>query len=146
MPNRERSATVVPNGQFGTLRFRRKVTNNTPDPVTALRIRVVDITTLQSPTGPAPGKAKPCVAPCGDLRVLSSSDEAAVATSTGPQPTQGTTLDLAGFQPLGGGYNSSLTVNLPSPIPPGGSVNVNILLGVQKTGNVRFFFFVEALP
>ncbi|HEV2861859.1 MAG TPA: hypothetical protein VGX48_12700, partial [Pyrinomonadaceae bacterium] len=48
-PNRERSSVVVPNGQNGTLRFRRTITNNTATPVTRMRIRVVDITTLNTP-------------------------------------------------------------------------------------------------
>jgi len=147
--NRERNTTPVPNGQFGTLRFRRTITNNTGQPVTRMRIRVIDMTTLQSPTFPAPGKATACVAPCADLRVLSSSDEAAVATTSGPKPTSGTTLELAAYQPLGGGYNSSLNVNQVTNIAtlaPGGTINVNILLGVQEKGNARFFVTVEVLP
>ncbi|HLM57724.1 MAG TPA: hypothetical protein VK422_16580 [Pyrinomonadaceae bacterium] len=144
-PNRERSSIVVPNGQNGTLRFRRTITNNTASPVTRYKIRVVDISTLQSPTTPQPGRPTPCTAPCADLRVLSSSDEAAVATSTGPKPTSGTTLDFSGFQPLGGGYNSSLNVNQ-VPVAPGASVNVNMLVGIMRGGTARFFFFVEALP
>jgi len=147
--NRERNATVVPNGQFGTLRFRRTITNNTGQPVTRIRIRVVDMSTLQSPTTPEAGRPTTCLSPCADLRVLSSSDEAAVATSTGPRPTSGTTLELAAYQPLGGGYNSSLNVNQVTSVatvPPGGSISVNILLGVQQTGNARFFVTVEVLP
>ena len=147
--NRERNATVVPNGQFGTLRFRRRITNNTGQTVTRMRIRVIDITTLQSPLFPAPGKATACAAPCADLRVLSSSDEAAVATTSGPQPTSGTTLELAAYQTIGGGYNSSLNVNQVTnitPVPNGGTINVNILLGVQEKGNARFFVTVEVLP
>ncbi len=148
-PNRERSSVVVPNGQNGTLRFRRTITNNTASPVTRYRIRVVDISTLQSPTTPQPGRPTPCTAPCADLRVLSSSDEAAVATSQGPKPTSGTTLDFSNFQPIGGGYNSSLTVNQVSggsPVAPAGSININMLVGIMRGGTARFFFFVEALP
>ncbi|HEV2863231.1 MAG TPA: hypothetical protein VGX48_19615, partial [Pyrinomonadaceae bacterium] len=140
---------VVPNGQNGTLRFRRTITNNTATPVTRMRIRVVDITTLNTPTSPQAGKPQPCFAPCADLRVLSSSDEAAVATSTGPKPTSGTTLELSNFQDIGGGYNSSLNVNQVSggtPLLPATSVNVNMLVGIMRGGTARFFFFVEAAP
>ncbi|HEV2863632.1 MAG TPA: hypothetical protein VGX48_21645, partial [Pyrinomonadaceae bacterium] len=141
---------VVPNGQNGTLRFRRTITNNTATPVTRMRIRVVDITTLNTPTSPQAGRPNYCFAPCADLRVLSSSDEPLVATSTGPKPTSGTTLEYAAFQPLGGGYNSSLNVNQVSsgtPLAPmTGTVNVNILVGIMRGGTARFFFFVEAAP
>ncbi len=148
VPNRERSAAVVPNGQFGTLRFRRTITNNTLFPITRMRIRVIDMSTLQSPTAPAPGKATACAAPCADLRVLSSSNEPAVATSGGPVSTSGTTLELAAYQTIGGGYNSSLNVNQvieTSPVAPGGRININLLVGVQRTGNARFFVTVEVL-
>ncbi|HEX5706040.1 MAG TPA: hypothetical protein VFX96_02010 [Pyrinomonadaceae bacterium] len=151
LPNRERNLTPVPNGALGTLRFRRRITNNTTEDITHLRIRVVDITTRNSPaagTSP-PGQAAPCnSSPCADLRVLSSSNEAAVATTGGPVTTQGTTIEVPPAQPSGGAYNSSLSVNdvtLANPIPPGGTVNINILVGVQQGGSFRFHVNIELL-
>ena len=50
---------------------------------------------------------------------------------------------------LGGALNSSYnagTITLPTPLAPGQSVNLQFLLGVQKTGSFKFFFNVEALP
>jgi Lamin Tail Domain len=137
-PNRVRSGQVVTNGAFGTLSIQRRFTNTTPDPITRLRFRIIDITTLNSPV---------VAAPQADLRVLSStgtvtnSQGATVATVTG------LTLEEPPTQALGGGLNSSLTV-----IPPNGSlasgsaIDVQFLLGVQAEGNFRFLVNVEALP
>src|SRR4030095_12711058 len=44
-PNRVRTGS----GNSGTLELRRKFTNNTGSPVTRLRFRIVDITTLPAP-------------------------------------------------------------------------------------------------
>ena len=62
---------------------------------------------------------------------------------------QGTTLELPPAQTNGGAFNSNLsavTVTLGNPIPPGGSVNLRFLLGIQQTGSFKFFFNIEALP
>ena len=61
----------------------------------------------------------------------------------------GTTLEQPPNQPLGGAFNSSLsagTITVPTPLAPGQSINLHFLLGVQTTGNFKFFFNVEALP
>jgi hypothetical protein len=148
-PNRVRNGTGVPNGAQGTLVLRRRFTNATGAPVTRLRFRVVDITTLNSP-GYTPG------GPQADIRVLDSFD-ANVSTSTGQQLVRGLTLEQApdgqgGFQlsqPLGGGLNSSLTVGFVSvaqPLMPGDSVGVEFRLGVQQGGSFRFFVNIEAWP
>lgn len=68
---------------------------------------------------------------------------------SGPKSTRGTTLNLAAYQTLGGGYNSSLRVNgvtNVNPIPPGGAIDINILTGVQQKGSFRFFVNIEVLP
>lgn len=137
-PNRVRSGQVVTNGAFGTLSIQRRFTNNTPDPITRLRFRVVDITTLNSPVA---------VAPQADLRVLSSTGTVTDSAGATVVTVTGLTLETPPAQPNGGGLNSSLTA-----IPPGGSLasgltlDVQFLLGVQAEGNFRFFVNVEALP
>ncbi len=150
VPNQERDAAVVTNGSLGTLILRRTVTNGTGAAVTRLRFRVFDITTFQTPQSATPGQPAPCGPPiCSDLRVLSSSDEAAVGTSTGPKATKATILEEPPIQPNGGGYNSSLNVpfvSSGSPLANGASVNVVFRLGVNREGTYRFFFIVEALP
>lgn len=38
------------------------------------------------------------------------------------------------------------TVTLGAPLADGASINVQFLLGIQKTGRFRFYINVEALP
>ena len=119
--------------------IRRIITNNTANDITRLRFRIIDITTSPAPAGFA------------DLRVLTST------SSTEDDPCQpGALIDIAGLsletppaQPLGGGFNSTLsagTITLEAPLAPSSSITVNFLLGVQQTGRFRFFVNIEALP
>jgi hypothetical protein len=134
-PNRQRNGS----GNSGTLAFRRSFTNYTGHTVTRLRFRVVDITTLGSPGGGVgSGQA--------DLRLISATDET-VSTTFGPVNVQGTTLEAMPMQTLGGGQNSSLSVQLPG----GGLLNnqtikVQFLMNVAQIGRFRFFIQVEATP
>jgi len=62
---------------------------------------------------------------------------------------RGTTVEQPPTQPFGGGWNSSMNVGfitLAQPLPNGQSVSVQFLLGVQQTGNFKFFLNIEALP
>ena len=133
-PNRVRDTTPVTNGNLGTLIIRRKFKNSTGAPVTALRFRIVDITTAPAPAGTA------------DLRALTSSD-VTITVSGNPVTVKGTTLEQPPTQAAGGGLNSSLTVALPGgALASGATVNVQIVLGVQQGGSFRFLINVEALP
>ena len=141
-PNRVRDTTAIgPNAAAGTLTMRRKITNNTGGAVTRLRVRIVDITTLNTP-GYVPGGTQ------ADMRALSSSD-ATVAISNGTQVlVRGTTVETPPQQQNGAGLNSSLGVfayNLSQPLAPGASTNVQFVLGVQQSGSFRFFINVEAV-
>ncbi|HKO36534.1 MAG TPA: Calx-beta domain-containing protein [Pyrinomonadaceae bacterium] len=138
--------------QFGTMTIRRRVVNQTGGTVTRLRFRVIDMTT--HPSGAL-----------ADLRLRSSSDQSAIgvndsvtcsATGTpsgAPPPlctvtVKGLTLE----QPPnvtaanGGGLNTTVILPLPSGLADGQSINVQFLLGVQKTGPFRFYLVIEALP
>jgi hypothetical protein len=133
-PNRVRDFTPDQenNSTFGTLSIRRQITNNTPNDITQLRFRIIDVTTF-----PAPGGA-------ADLRARTSSDSTEV-----DRCNLGGLIDLAGLTldgqtPMGGGFNSTLV--LPAPLAPNSSINVNFLLGIQQTGHFRFFVNIEALP
>ncbi|HEV7903513.1 MAG TPA: lamin tail domain-containing protein, partial [Pyrinomonadaceae bacterium] len=136
-PNRVRSSFGAnpTNAAFGTLSIQRRFKNTLGVPVTRLRFRIVDLTTINNrPPG------------ASDLRVLSSTG--AVINSAGNTVVTVTGLTLEGPpQPNGGGLNSTLTV-----IPPGGAlasgatIDVQFLLGVQEQGNFSFFVNVEALP
>ena len=130
---------------LGYLSIRRTYTNNTGQPVTRLRFRIVDITTSPEGTG-ANGLA--------DLRALSRSGSFTVTlTATGQSLTvQGLMLEQPPTQPSGGGYNSTLatpsvTLQTPlSPTAPNNRIRVEFLLGIVQGGNFRFLVNVEAVP
>lgn len=151
-PNRTRNFDVLPNAPFGTMTVRRTFTNNTGEPVTRLRFRLVEITTFTMPA--VPGQA--------DLRALDSSD-GTVTLSTGPTVSvRGTTVEQPPGQPFGGGWNTSLNVpavtgngsaspftkegiiQLKAPVNSGESINVQFLLGVMQTGFFTFYLNIEA--
>ena len=141
LPNRVRDPTLNVCGNAdtcaqGTLTIRRKFTNKTGAPVTALRFRIVDITTLNTPN---PGGAQ------ADLRALDSSDMNVAITSGGTVVVKGTLVEQPPSQAKGGGLNSSLVVALPGgTLAPNASVNVQFVLGVQAGGRFRFLVNVEA--
>ena len=138
-PNRVRDFTPVTNGATGTLKLRRRFTNNTGLPVVALRYRIVDITTLTGGTFP-PGVA--------DLRVLDSPSQVINLTDTSTVNGQALTLQTPPAQSNGGGLNSSLAEGVITTIAPlanGASTVVEFNLGVQQPGQFRFYIVVEAL-
>jgi hypothetical protein len=132
---------------LGTLSIRRRFVNNTGGPVTRLRFRVTDITTLPSPAGTA------------DLRLLTapssitvtSNDAGVCAPAASPcsLTVQGTTLDQPPTQARGGGLHSAVTagtVTAGTPLANGASIDLQFLLGAQQSGSFRFFITIEALP
>ncbi|HEV3470252.1 MAG TPA: hypothetical protein VG148_13085 [Pyrinomonadaceae bacterium] len=138
-PNRVRNLNPVPNGPLGTLSVQRRITNNTASPVTRLRFRFFDITTLNTP-GYTPG------GPQADLRVLSSSGVVTRTDGSVVVTVQGTTLEQPPDQPNGGGYNSTVaagTVTLSNPLMPGASIDLQFLAGVVQGGSFRFIVVVE---
>ena len=138
-PNRVRDLTPVTNGANGTLKIRRRFTNNTGLPIVALRYRIVAITTLTGAPLP-PGQA--------DLRVLNSPTQTITLTDTSSVTGQALTLQTPAAQASGGGLNSSLAegvITTTAPLANGASTVVEFNLGVQTTGQFRFFVNVEAL-
>lgn len=145
-PNRVRNLTPDPlnNSTFGTLDIRRRVVNNSDQPVTRLRFRIIDISSLPALSG-------------ADLRALTSTQLLVngindANTCGGPAPctvtVRGLVLEAPPSQPFGGAFNSSLSdglVNLQTPLAPGDSINVRFLFGVQKTGSFRILFNIETL-
>ncbi|HZB47443.1 MAG TPA: lamin tail domain-containing protein, partial [Pyrinomonadaceae bacterium] len=114
-PNRKRDATpdAPSNSTFGTIEFRRTFTNNTGGSLTALRFRIVDLTTLNSPGGPQ-----------ADLRARSSSaGTVTLSDTTTMVSVGGTTLEQPPTQSSGGGVNSSLAVASGLPLADGASAN-----------------------
>ena len=138
-PNRERRPNVEPNADLGVMLLRRTITNNTGEPVSRLRFRVVNTTTLGTP-------ASECGGACADLRALTSQDgEAGVGGQV--VTVRGVRLEEPPQQPAGGGYNASLSadfITLQTPLPAGQSVNIVFKLGVMRSGPFRFFMNIEA--
>jgi hypothetical protein len=144
-PNRVRDFTSDPanNSTFGTLDFRRTVTNNTGGNVTRLRFRLIDVTTFPAPSGIADLRPRTSTA------VVVTVDRAPCGSGTSNVTVQGSTLEQPPSQPNGGGFNSSLsagTVTLGTPLANGASIDVRFLVGIQQTGSFKFFLNVEALP
>jgi hypothetical protein len=120
--------------------------NNTGAAVTRLRFRIVDISTISVPGGIA------------DIRALTSTNvvvsgitDNGTCTAAGQSTpctitVLGTTLETPPSQAIGGGHNSTMTINLGTPLAAGASINLQFLLGVQQTGSFKFFFNIEALP
>ncbi len=70
-------------------------------------------------------------------------------TGGGSATVEGTTVETPPTQPLGGGFGSTMaagTITPGTPLMPGGTINLQFLLGVQQTGLFRFFVNIEALP
>jgi hypothetical protein len=144
-PNRVRDTSagaVGPNSAFGTLTIRRSFTNNTAAPITRLRFRIVDFTTFNSPV---------VVGSQAQLRGLNGGSSV-VTVQAVPTTVEGTTIETPPTQSSGGGVNSTYGRSVVSgtiintPIAPGQTVNVQFVLGVQVTGNYRFYVNLEALP
>jgi len=144
-PNQVRDFTSDPpnNSTFGTLDIRRTFTNNTGGNVTRLRFRVVDLTTFPAPSGIAD------LRPRTSTSVVVTVDRPPCGSGTSNITVVGTTLEQPPSQPNGGGFNSSLgagTVTLGTPLANGASIDLRFLLGIQQTGNFKFYVNVEALP
>ncbi|HYH85282.1 MAG TPA: lamin tail domain-containing protein [Pyrinomonadaceae bacterium] len=160
-PNRERRPNVEPNADLGVLLIRRTFTNNTTQPVTRLRFRVVNITTIGTPGVECAGGT------CADVRALTSQDGEAGSPSIGVVAVRGVRLEEPPEQPAGGGYNASLSADfitggspspaaatqpltgndviaLNEPLQPTFSVNIVFKLGVMRDGPFRFFLNIEA--
>ena len=144
-PNQIRDLTSVPaqNSTFGTIELRRAIVNNTGANVTRLRFRVTQQTTFPAPSGTA------------DLRTRTTADTTdnfsnlPCGTGTSVITVLGTTLEQPPSQPNGGAFNGSFsvgTVTLGTPIPPGNTVFVRLLWGVQQTGKFRVALNIEVLP
>ena len=123
--------------------IRRKFTNDTQQPVTALRFRLVDLTPPTSdPDSEDPAAAK--------LHVLDSNPtplniSGAGCAGTASVIVSGLLLDTPPDQPNDGGLNSSLSadVTFDRPLNPGDSISINFLFGVERPGNFRAYVNVE---
>jgi len=144
-PNRVRDFTSDPanNSTFGTLDIRRTFTNNTGGNVTRLRFRVIDLDTFPAASGFAD------LRPRTSTSLVVTVDRPPCGSGTSNITVEGSTLEQPPSQPNGGGFNSSMnagTVTLGTPLANGATLDIRFLLGIQQTGNFRFYLNIEALP
>ena len=106
-PNRVRD-TMSALATFGTLSVRRRFVNNTGAPVTRLRFRIVDISTISVPGGIADIRA--LTSP--DVEVTGITDNGTCSAAGQSTPcnitVRGTTLETPPAQADGGGHNSTM--------------------------------------
>ncbi len=157
-PNVDRylDAVNIANATQGTLAFRRTFTNITGAPITRLRFRFVNLTTLGAPNqvgGLVQADLRALSSPGGGRVIITRTDGTQVAISnlTLEPPANGTNTGA------GGGLNSTLRASLPTvlqgdmtveQLAPNESVSVEFLFGVNSPrGSIaRFSCIVEALP
>lgn len=144
-PNTVRNPISDPgnNATFGTIEYRHTFTNNTGQPITRLRFRIVDLPTFPAPTGIADFRARTS----SDLQV--TVDRPPCGDGTSDVTVIGTTLEQPPAQPNGGTFGSSLsvaTVTAGVPLDIGASINVRFLFGVQQEGEFRIGILPETLP
>lgn len=136
-PNQVRDPTAVANGALGTLKLRRRFTNNTGLPIVALRYRVIKIPTLVGG-----------VAAAGDYRLLNSPTQTITLTDTTSVTSQALTVQTPAAQAAGGGLNTTVAegvITTTAPLANGASTVVEFNLGVQVEGSARFHIVPEAL-
>lgn len=137
-PNTVRDATPVMNGSRGTILMRRTLINESNEPVSRLRFRIVSLPTLG-------GNADASGAPLADLRALSASGARVTLSDGTIVNVIGTTLE-APAQPLGGGLNSTLavsTITTDAPLKAGATVSVELRFGVERAGRYRVGLVLE---
>lgn len=131
------------NSTFGTLDVRRTFTNTSGAPITALRFRIIDLTTFPAPSGYAD------LRPRTSTNMIVTVDRPPCGAGASNITVFGTTLDQPPAQPNGGGFGSTLTVpsvSIGTPLAAGASIDVHFLLGIQQTGRARFAITVEGTP
>jgi Calx-beta domain/Beta-propeller repeat len=124
--------TPIPNGAFGMLTMYRRITNNTSEPITRLRLRAIEF-----PTAGSASQKRYSSRP--DFRLLSSTDDGTF---------KGVTLAADRLQPNGGGINSTLSIDsitANNPLNAGESVTVAIKFGVMRYGRHPFQVAIEGM-
>ena len=140
------------NASLGTIFLRLRVINLNSQNLTALRFRIIDLST--EPAGAAANGI-------ADLRALSSLavlvagvDDIAPCGAGSQVTVQGTFLEVDDSapslgQPLGGGFNATLvagTVTPGTPMAPGSAGLWQLMFGVEREGAFRLAVVAEAFP
>lgn len=140
-----RTADQVPNRVItkvggvpgGRIEVRRVVTNTTEETVTALQLRLIDITEAN---GLAPLTASPSVALLRSVGPQSAAVTVNGVTVTNVQPAAPSSPSV------GGGLNSTLQVPLPpGGLAPGQTATVGLTFAASTNGRYSFRYATEAL-
>jgi hypothetical protein len=152
-PNRVRDFTpdAPNNSTAGTVSIRKRFINNTGANVAKLRFRITDLDTFPAAIGFADLRPRTsgAVVVAGINDVVTCAATGSPASPPCTVTVQGTTLEEPPSQFNGGGFNSSMgvgAVTLGTPLAPGASINLQFLVGIQRTGNFRIGFKIEGLP
>ena len=97
----------------------------------------MDLTTFSSPPGNA------------DLRVRSSVSSQVPLGNGSTSVVGAAVLESPPFQPVGGGFNATLSatsIAVSNPLLPGASVLLQFLLGVEQAGHYRLALIPETTP
>ena len=111
---------------FGTLSIRRTWTNNTGAPVTRLRFRVAEVETFPAPSGTADLRPRTSGSGCSHADGWFDGYRAGHNSRTTAFATKWRWLQLFAF----GDRRLARSHRL----QPGGSINVQFLMGIQQTG------------
>ena len=142
---RDREATGAGKG-VGTMTLRCRLVNITDRPITRLNFRIDGISNV--PTAALVDQNSALIA---DVRMLprpKNEEKDAGATNAGATNLNTSlknepklweaSLDEPPAQPLGGGFNSSVSVQLPKDgLAPGAAGDVDFVLGVERSGRYR---------
>ncbi len=131
------------NKTFGVLKLRCRLVNITDDPITRLNFRINGITNIPTSDG-----IDEDVAQTADVRLLpafkESKPDSISNTSSNLKSDKNepklweAVLDEPPLQPLGGGFNSRVTINLPKGgLMPGAACDVEWDLGVERRGHYQ---------
>lgn len=134
-PNQTPNRAVVP-GAPGSISYRRTFTNQTGSDITRLRFKVISLTTRNT---------RRTLAVQADLRVADAPSLVLTIAGAGV-PIEGARLEQALMYPIlpeagtdpAGGLNSTLSVNLPEGLEPGGRINVNLRARIAAGGYYLF--------
>lgn len=137
-PNRV--VTKTPGTPGGRIESRRIVTNNTGKTITALQLRLIDITEANGLTPLAS-----VIPPGRPLALLKAVPPAQPAVTVNGRTVYNVSPAAPSITANGGGLNSTFTVPLDGGLPPGSSTTVALTFDASTSGSFFFRYTTEAL-
>lgn len=126
-----------PQYPVGVLSVRRKLTNNSGQTISQLKLRITTITTKNSPVI-FPQQAQLRLFNSGDISVTSADGQTTI-------PLRGLTVETVPTA-SDGGFNSSLTLDLGgNGLASGQSLNIDLKAGIVTNGQYKLEFRIETM-